>query len=152
MRTINQTESPFNELIARFVEQKFPTQKATGGDALELVFAEWLGTKQTRNGPKPAPEAQVAQRAVIRHWIENKRPIPVMVPWGSEKPDGSGVDVAEIAALKQLECLQMRVQAHYAPGLDIVLRIEDLSAPYQFFQKADIARAEAEFTRKGWLI
>lgn len=144
MKIVQNMQDPYSALIARFVEQTFPTRSTQGGELLELVFAEVMGTKQNRFGPKPGPESQVAFRDVLRCALARGTPVPIVSPWGSEKPDGSSVDIAEIGALKSLECLHKRVSAHYAPGIDVSLRIEDLSAPFQFYDRADQARAQAQ--------
>lgn len=138
-------EDPYSRNINLFLLKEFPVAPCSLSceDLLELVFAEIMGTKQTRLGPKPSPEVQVEIRNVIRKYTSQNLPIPFMVPWGSEKPNGSSIDSAELGALKTLSCLYHRVQKFYLPGLKFNLRIEDISAPHLFHERADQARDEA---------
>ena len=135
---------PYASLLCQFIQMAFPQRM--GQDApniVDVIEAEFLGTKQTRYGPKPKPESLVMIREVIRECVAAYRPIPIVVPWGSEKPDGSSIDIAELIALRQLGDLAKRIQAHYAPGTQINVRIEDASAPHLFFWKIHQARKEA---------
>ncbi len=94
---------PYSESIKQFVMQQFPFNfNKTDGEILELVFNEIMATKKTRLGAKPSPEVQVNIREVIRHYMEEGKPIPFMIPWGSEKPNGTSVDIAELSALKTI--------------------------------------------------
>lgn len=127
-------ENHYAELIRAFFVDQFPS--ATHADKstkLDLVTAALIGTGQVRLGPQPNPESLVAIRDVVRRALDTNTPIPVLTPWGSKKPaNGVHVDVAEIGALKQLACIQERVLRHHAPGLRLILRIEDASGYYLF--------------------
>jgi hypothetical protein len=112
-------------------------------DTAEAVYRELIGTKQTRFGPLPQPEILVELRRVILQAVATKKPIPVLVPWGSEKPDGSSIDVAELVAIKTLVCLNARVRRHYGPGMQFRLRVEDLTALHLFNYRQEAAREEA---------
>jgi hypothetical protein len=135
---------PYSALIESFIGKDFPRRLASNSSVLiDILTDEILGTKQTRYGPKPGPESLVAIRDVVRHYVSNGEPIPFMVPWGSEKPDGSSIDVAELAALKQLSCFNARITPHYQPGIRANIRLEDVSAPYLFSDDPDTARSNA---------
>lgn len=139
------SDGPYAKLICQFLAQQFP-QKLSAKNLpalLDLLTEEILGTKQTRYGPKPPSETVVAMREVLRHYIAQEKPIPFMVPWGSEKPDGSELDIAELYALKQLAWLHQRISAHYAPGAQFNVRLEDVSAPHLFYENAEAARTNA---------
>lgn len=138
------TSDPYSSLISQFITKEFP-RKFCGlsTESLDLVTDEVLGTKSVRYGPKPNVESQVAIRDVLRHWIAQKKPVPFMVPWGSEKPDGSSVDIAELSALKQMKNLAARIAQFYEPGAVFNVRLEDASAPHLFSEEADIARTNA---------
>lgn len=141
---------PYSSQIQQFITQEFPTAfKCPNGDCLDIVTEAIVASGQVRYGPRPSPESLVEMRKVIAFYMKELRPIPFLSPWGSEKPDGTNVDVAEMMALKTLLCLQTRVQAHYAPGIEVMLRIEDLSAPHQFYHRADKAREEAALYTEG---
>lgn len=145
MYTINPCDDPYSRVIANAVARELPSQ-GTNLDPvlLDLIFIEIVGTKQQRYGPKPSPEAQVAIREVISKYVAIEWPIPFVVPWGSEKPvEGATIDIAELWALKALKCLNTRVRGHYAPGLQFRLRVEDASASYLFYDRAESAEYEA---------
>lgn len=141
---------PYTSRIRGFLSKSFPNKIATNHDTLlELITDAIVATKQTRFGPIPQPESLVAMREVIRRLIEAEQPIRFVSPWGSEKPNGSGIDFAELSALKVFSCLQDRIQAHYAPGVQIRLRVEDASAPHLFYERQDEARKEAALYTNG---
>ena len=143
---------PYADLIERFVIREFPSAvKSTKCAILELITEAIVASGQIRYGPVPSPESLVAMRQIIRHWMEQSRPIPVLIAWGSEKPDSTGIDVAELSALKTLISLQERVKVHYPPGLQINIRIEDASAPHLFFERVDAARQEAKLYTYGFV-
>jgi hypothetical protein len=112
----------------------FPVSAATtSNQKLEGVVSELVGTHHVRFGPAPNPESLVAIRSIVRRAIENNKPIAILIPWGSKKPDNTkSIDIAEIMGLKMLYCLQQRVSQVYAPGISINIRIEDLSGWYIF--------------------
>lgn len=124
----------YAELIRAFLVGQFPTAvRADKTTKLELVTAALIGTGQVRLGPQPNPESLVAIREVVRRAIDTNQPIPVLTPWGSRKPhNGAALDIAEIGALKQLACIQDRVLHHHAPGMRLILRVEDASGYYLF--------------------
>lgn len=143
-------EDPYGVLIDKFVARQFPAMmRMKSADVLDLVTDEFVGTGQHRYGPKPNPEQLVSMRAIMRLYMDENRPIPVVSPWGSEKPNGTIIDVAELTAMKQLMCLHERVAQFYPPGMEFSLRIEDLSAPHQFYHRADAAREEAKLYTDG---
>lgn len=128
----------------------FPSKTvADQKELLEILHLEIMGTKQTRFGPLPSIESQAAIRGVIRHYTAANQPIPFMVPWGSEKPDGTGIDIAELCALRMLKCLGERVAGHYGPGVQFNIRVEDVSAPHLFVDRQEEARREAELYSSG---
>jgi hypothetical protein len=147
----NQVE-PYAESIALFIKQEFPVlTKHNDSQMLDLLTEAIVASGQVRLGPKPSPESLVAIREVITHWTSRQMPIPFLVPWGSEKPDGSGIDVAELFAFKTLNCLQHRVTEHYSPGVEFRIRVEDASAPHLFFERMDEARNEAAHYTAGFV-
>lgn len=134
---------PYELMICRFIAQHFPRATADHSELTDLIEAELYGTKQVRYGPKPAAESQVAIRETIRRRVQQGAPIPIVVPWGSEKPDGSSIDLAEFMAVRALADLHAAIQRHYSPGTEIRIRVEDVSAPHLFHWRADDARREA---------
>lgn len=139
------SSDPFSSLFVSRIAADFPGSVTTTKEGLlDLVTNEIFGTNSVRLGPKPKVEHQVTIRQIITHYMNAGKPIPFMIPWGSEKPDGSGIDLAEVSALKMLKCLHTRVSAHYQPGLQFNIRMEDASAPHLFFWRAEQARQEAK--------
>ena len=134
---------PYQSLICQFIAQQFPRQTSDHGELVDLIEAELYGTKQVRYGPKPTAESQVAIRETIRRRVQHGQPIPIVVPWGSEKPDGSSIDLAELMALQALLSLSHGIRRHYSAGTDIRIRIEDASAPHLFHTRAAEARQQA---------
>lgn len=138
------TPDPYERVIGQFVRREFPRRQCgTSSELVELLSDEIFGTKLIRYGPKPSPEVQVAIRDIIRAYTSISKPIPFMVPWGSQKPDGSSIDIAEMAALKVLHGLSQRIGAHYEPGARLNVRVEDASAPYLYLDNPDAARENA---------
>jgi hypothetical protein len=149
--SIESTNDPYDGHIRQFLISNFPNVTgASTGDILDLLTEAIVATGQIRYGPRPSPESLVSIREVISYWINRQHPIPFLVPWGSEKPDGSGVDIAELMALKTLKCLQDRVHRHYVPGVRFVIRLEDVSAPHLFFDRPDQARKDAALYTDGF--
>lgn len=110
-----------NELFApREIQEISPFK-----DILGQVVNEIIGTKRVRNGCRPTPEVEVSLRNVVRSAIEEGRPVPILVPFGSSKQGPHGCDLAEAMALLQLKHLEQKVQHFYKPGIEIRIRLED---------------------------
>lgn len=151
MFKINSTD-PLASLFAKAAYLDFPQQGLRDHCTLvDLLSYEIVGTNKIRLGPKPSPESFVEMRKTISTYVKADKPIPFMIPWGSEKPDGSGIDLAELAALKTLKALQARISSHYQPGAQFNIRIEDASAPHLFYFRADEARKEAALYTSGFV-
>lgn len=146
LRTSPQTEDPYAKQIVRFFQTEFPANAVTSKqDLLEILTSVFIGTNNTRYGPSPNPESQVAIREVLRYNIAFGTPIPVLVPWGGRKTRyDRSIDVAEVAALKQLSCLQAMVTKYYPPGLEINIRLEDTGANYLYRSDGEVGRAATE--------
>src|SRR6476469_4858141 len=140
-------DNPYADQIRRWFLQALPGAVGQVQDKLELVFDAFMANSKIRLGAKPSPEVQVAIRDVVRSSMAHNKPIPVLVPWGSEKPGGGPLDLAEVAGLRTLYDLADRVKLWYSPGTDIRIRIEDASAPHLFWQRAEeSAVASAAYT------
>lgn len=148
---IKTTADPYGQLIATFIKQELPVAPLPHTDAtlLDLLTEAIVASGQVRYGPRPSPESLVAIREVISHWTAQAAPIPFLVAWGSEKPDGSGIDIAELFGLKTLACLNKRISQYYTPGAVFNVRVEDASAPYLFFDNMEKARKDAELYTSG---
>lgn len=141
---------PYAHLIRGFIVRQFPNKFQTGVSLLlDIITDAIVASKEVRYGPRPSPESLVAMRQVISRWTALGLPIPFLIPSGSEKPDGSGIDVAELAMLKTIACLQDRIKRHYSPGAVFNIRLEDASAPYLFYDRAEQARKDAALYTDG---
>lgn len=138
--------------ITTYLKREFPILLKPNDHALlDLLTEAIVASGQVRFGPKPSPESLVAIRQIISYWTERSKPIPFLMAWGSEKSDGSGVDIAEMFALKTLSCLNHRVQSFYQPGVEFNIRVEDASAPHLFFDRMEQARLEAARYTNGFV-
>lgn len=145
-------QDPYSGVISTFIKKSFPNfLKAKDKSTLDLLTEAIVGSGQVRFGPKPSPESLVSIREVISFWMQRNQPIPFLSAWGSEKPDGSGIDVAELFALKTLSCLNSRVKQFYSPGIQMTIRVEDASAPHLFFEDMDAARKNAAVYTQGFI-
>jgi len=119
---------PHGPEIEEFLRREFPQTAAKAESVMEAVVETIIGSRQVRLGAAPNPESLVAIREVARNYIRENRPVPILIAAGPKKPlSTSSVDVAELSALRILAQLQDAVVAHYAPGLEIRMRIEDLT-------------------------
>ncbi len=138
--------SVYGPQIRQFFQTQFPTNTAkTDGDVLELLTAAIVATGKVRLGAKPSIETLYLIRKYVTGQIFLQKPINFLMPWGSEKPGHlQTVDIAEVAAMKTLSCLQQRVQHVYAPGIHIRVRVEDATAPNLFPDNREQARMDAK--------
>jgi hypothetical protein len=140
-----QADDAYSDAIRLYLMREFPALVTPDkADLVELLTDAIVATGQVRNGPKPSPETLVNLRGKILVYSSDARPLPFVAVWGSEKPDWSGIDIAELGALKTLKCLNERVQKHYPPGVAINIRLEDASAPHLFFDNKEQARQGAQ--------
>jgi hypothetical protein len=117
----------YNDCILNLFEQELPGSTKNKDSIFESIITELIGTKQHRNGPTPNPEILVSIRNIVRNYIEKDEPIKILVPWGGSKQGKHEVDIAELFAIKQLLCLDERIKKHYRQGVDIIIRLEDLT-------------------------
>ena len=55
-------------------------------------------------------------------------PIPILIGSGPKKTnDDASIDIAELSVLTILKCLNDEIKKHFEPGLDIQIRMEDLT-------------------------
>jgi hypothetical protein len=148
IKVVGLVDDPYAQSLEKMLELEFPGSAARGKCAVfEAVVDEVVGTKQHRYGPTPDPESLVAIREVVREAIEADKPIPILIPWGASKQGPFGVDVAELMALKQINCLGERVKAHYPPGIDARIRLEDLTDAEMFRGMRMWSSKTAEYVR-----
>lgn len=141
-------EDPYAAQVSSFFALEFPGANHGNSEAvLEGVTSAFVSSNQIRFGPAPNPESLVAIRQVIRDSIAAGLPIPVLTPFGSRKSSvDERLDIAEVASLKQLACLQQRVGRYYAPGIRVNIRLEDASGHYLFADEGEASRrATAEY-------
>lgn len=111
-------------------------------DGLEAaVVVALIGSSRIRYGAMPTHENVESIRRVVASAMSRLAPIPMLMPWGSKKPDNGAPDVAELAALRTLESLEERVTRLYAPGVELRVRVEDASGDYLFAEEGPEAVA-----------
>jgi hypothetical protein len=124
--SVGNSEDPWCGAIAKFLSSEFPQAHSNTESRLEAVITAILASRQRRLGPAPGVEAQAKMYKIGRRLIQKGLPVPIFVPFGPKKPiRGEGVDIAELATLKALSCLQANVKQHYEPGINVVIRLED---------------------------
>jgi hypothetical protein len=121
-----------SDIIAAFVRKEFPEVLNEQPESiLDGVMAEMIGTRQVRLAGRPTPESEVAMRDVVRKCVQQGHPIPVLVVSDPKKPIiGESIDIAELSALKMLECLNRRVKVYFPPGITVRIRLEDSTGCY----------------------
>jgi hypothetical protein len=124
---IQSSSEEWGRSIVEALQRELPGGNGGKGAKFEAVVAEVFGTKQHRYGPLPTVEEQFHIREVVRRAMDRHAPIPILVPWGASKQGPWSVDIAEVMGLRQLECMDQRVSAQYAPGVRFALRLEDLT-------------------------
>lgn len=138
-------DDPYRESILAFFGRSFPSVVANSAATLDGVTAAFIASGQIRLGPTPNPEALVAIRDVLRTWIELDQPIPVLTIWGSKKASNDhGIDIAEVSGLKTIRCLDERVRRFYMPGIQVRMRVEDLSGWVIFEDEGVAARRSSD--------
>lgn len=111
---------------------QFPDLK-TSGTIEDIIFNQIIGTKKTRQGGCPPTYVQDNIRAVIAGRVRDKLPIPILVPWGSVKPQGArGPDIAELMGIMHLVTIARNIKAIYSPGVDMRIRVEDIGGNWLF--------------------
>lgn len=142
--TLRATDPEYGTKIELFLAQHLPTVRLPSGTVLDAVTEAFLSTSQHRYGPRPSPENLVELRKVMKLWMDIGQPIPILVPWGSKKAHGATPDVAEVMALKVIECLKERVEAFYPPSVHVVLNIEDVGGKYTRATEPDFIKQSNE--------
>lgn len=118
----------YRGLIENFIGSINPNFHVSSESVLEAIMKEIIASQNIRLGPAPSIESQYEMRKVVRYYMEKGLPIPVLVPSGPKKTKSMEiVDVAELSMLNILNCLNNAIKLHYKPGLQIVMRLEDLT-------------------------
>lgn len=123
-------ECSYATAIERFLAQEFPANLDDHANLLDALTAAFVASGQTRQGPAPSPESLVRLREHITYFITMNRPVEIVVPWGSRKPDNGGVDIAELFAMKQLLALDTRVRKYWPAGTHVSINVEDIGGAY----------------------
>lgn len=143
--------SEYSGCINSYFKREFPNPaKTSKTETLEILADIFFGTKETRFGPLPSPESQVAIREVIRYAIEGGLPIPMRIPFGGIKADRTGdIDIAELVAIKRVAALNDAIRMYYPPGIRANILIEDVNAVYLYGKDftPEITRYSANLSR-----
>lgn len=146
--SLSDQNHPYASLFEQFVIQTFPTSVSADKCALfEAVCNQLFATGKIRYGAMPNPESVVEIRRVVRQCMEQNKPIPILMPWGSEKPVvNKSIDIAELCAIKTLFSLQNRIANLYAPGIQLNIRIEDASGYHVFRHDPSAVNSTRQYT------
>lgn len=128
------TDNPYGQKIGNFITTLTGKCNVTDSrEILNIMENAFYADSHIRFGPKPELENRFYLRSVIKNYMDEERPIPVLVPWGSVKTSFTeNVDIAEFMAIKQIIHLNDRVKEVYKPGIEVNIRIEDTSG-YSLF-------------------
>lgn len=132
-------------MFAMSLLKEWPAVTAAPDDGalVDQIMGALIATNRVRL-VSPDESNIAAMKAVIDLVTEANEPIPILMPWGSKKPDNGTIDVAEVGALKTLIALQERVKRFYDPGIKLIIRVEDLSGDYLFREEGPDALKASE--------
>lgn len=118
-----QTQTAIKAVMATWL----PSEQAHRETLANIIVQQIINSKEvhllhsTISQPKKAHMMQIAGE-----YIQANRAIPVLIAAGLKFPPLMP-DVSELSALSILYTLQHNVQKFYAPGLELVMRMEDLT-------------------------
>lgn len=132
------SEEPYAHSITGFLHNIMSGAKLNNFKQLLNALEEaFYASGEIRYGSKPDVEHVVYVRSIMSKYMEEGRPIPILVPWGSIKGKfGANLDMAEVSAINQMMALHERVTRFYVPGVQFIIRVEDTSG-YQLFAMDD---------------
>lgn len=126
-------EDVFSGVIRKFISTEFPAVTKKKSTLVDTLTDAFVMSNDIRFGPMPSPESLVRIRNIIRDAVDHDKPIPVLSPWGSKKPNNwYSVDLAELMALRALSCLYRRINEVYEPGIELRIRLEDTTGYWIF--------------------
>jgi hypothetical protein len=132
--------------LDRFLKVELGQPLPDPRDVAEAVFDVMLGSRSIRQGRAPDVQRQANIMGVIKRSIAEGVPIPVLVPSGPKKTLASdSVDVAEMAMLGILDCVNRRVSRLYEPGIRVSMRMEVLSGYYIEGKSREVVDAIARY-------
>jgi hypothetical protein len=102
---------------------------------IDNLLAEFISSKQWRVGGAPCKDSMNLMRNVALNCLKTEVPIPVLIPIAPCKIPLSAecpLDFAECFMIKCLIELQDRISKIYGQGLEIRMRIEDLTILYLY--------------------
>jgi len=118
----------YNEII-KVLSNEMDLPIETKGLLPEVIADVLIGTRQIRQGAKPSMEFILKLYSYIKAQIEKEEPIQIGIPIGPKKPGANfQIDLAEVWALKVLQCIRRKVTSKYTPGVTFTLFMENLSA------------------------
>jgi hypothetical protein len=114
--------------LNKFMKIEMNQQLTNKQEIAEVLLSIIIGSRNIRQGKAPTIEVQANIIKLIKQCMETGKPIPVLVGSGPKKTDNnSSIDIAELSVLNILECVNNEVKKFHKPGLDIQIRLEDLT-------------------------
>lgn len=125
---------PYVDSVLAFLRTASKAAVVSTYEVIDMIEEALYASGDIRYGSKPSVESLYTVRSMVKAYMEEGRPIPILVPWGSTKTKfGSNVDIAEMMSVRQVIDLRNRVKDVYEPGIEVVWRIEDTSG-YDLFK------------------
>lgn len=104
-------------------------QPLTGHQEIaEAILDLIIGSRNIRQGKAPMIEVQSNIIKLVKACMDINKPIPILVGSGPKKTsDDASIDIAELSVLAILNCLNNEVKKYFKPGLDIQIRLDDMT-------------------------
>jgi hypothetical protein len=126
--TFKSDDLGYKTIIEQYIANVNPCLHANAESILEAVMKEIIASQNVRYGPAPSIESQFFIREIIRKAINLGKPIPILIPSGPKKTEtNQSIDMAEFSALRIMNNLGDRIRNHYKQGVNMVVRLEDLT-------------------------
>lgn len=136
-------------LIQPIISKLRPRSQGLEPKAIDEIVSIFVGGKGERMAKAPVhKDIRATLHSIISVSSQTQTPIPVLIPSSACKlpMHGYELDLAEVMMLRYLANLQQRVTRIYPLGLDIVVRLEDLTLLAIFPQLPDIASKVSAYT------
>jgi len=126
-----QTGFPINlDLASMIGKQPIDILTSPHRKAHELVTDMIIANKHVRQGTAPSGESLHMIETIVKNSVAHSEPIPMLTVHGCIKAGpvlNDRIDLAEVMGLHTLRLLEQRIVAVYPPGIDLTVRLEDLT-------------------------
>ena len=113
-------------LIEKFITTNKPDFSTKFEDKVEAILNLFITSRNIRLGPAPDITQKFHMMEVIRKTMEDGKPLKVITGCGPKKTkSGESIDLAEYSMLNVLADLHSEISQFYAPGILVIIRLED---------------------------